>query len=69
MATKREPKDLSRKQLVGLVEGLRELMYGDTEVWNPDMEVSGSDVVEWVHLEMVALGLVPDSGPRAKQES
>ena len=64
MATKREPKDLSRKQLLGLVEGLRELMYADAEVWNPEMELNGSDVIEWVHLGMTALGLVPEAGPR-----
>jgi hypothetical protein len=72
MATKREPKDMSHQELLGLVEGLREVMYGDTEyrtegeveTWNPDLPVSGADLIDWVTEEFRSLGLIPEPGPR-----
>jgi hypothetical protein len=65
----REPGDLSRAELVGLAEGLREMMYGDVDdegnpAWEPSREVSGADLVEWVAEELARLGLVPDAGRR-----
>ena len=66
----REAGDLSRAELVGLAEGLRELMYGDVDgegnpIWDPGREVGGADLVEWVAEEMARLGLVPPAGRRA----
>lgn len=63
---------LALRQFTPLVRGLRQMMYGDTEwtgetgreVWNPDMEVNGGDLVGWVSEEMRWLGLVPKAGPR-----
>jgi hypothetical protein len=71
MTMKREPKDLSHKALVGLAVGLLEMMYGDTEgdieTWNPEMRVSGAELVDWVHEEMRSLRLIPDAGPRNRE--
>lgn len=65
----RNPSDLTRAELVALVEGLREVMYGGTDddgndTWEPDLHVNGADLVAWVADEMVKHGLVPEAGPR-----
>lgn len=67
--TNKSPQDLTKDELVELVEGLREMMYGDADdegnpTWNPDMEVVGADLVDWVCEEMSRRGLVPEAGPR-----
>lgn len=56
-------------ELASLAAGLRAMMYGGTvgdglPTWEPDMHVSGADLVEWVGNEMNELGLIPKRGPR-----
>lgn len=60
------------KDLIALVRGLREMLYGDVGydgeecigVWNPDMHVDGRELVEWAKEEMGRLDLIPKPGPR-----
>lgn len=57
------------KDLIVLVRGLREMLYGDVghdgeDCWNPDMEVNGGDLVGWACEEMRRLDLIPKPGPR-----
>lgn len=64
---RRVPADLTREELVGIVDGLRAVMYGDAAadgrfVWNPDLSVSGADLVEWAGEELARHGLVPEGG-------
>jgi hypothetical protein len=72
MATIRTPGDLTHAELVTLVDGLRDIMYADTEyategdieTWNPELEFDFNILRWWVHQEMETLGLVPEAGPR-----
>jgi hypothetical protein len=63
------PESLSKAQLAEFVAGLSEMMFGDVddagkEVWNPDMEINGGDLIEWLCEEMRRLNLTPLPGPR-----
>ena len=77
--TRRRPSDLTRDEAVSVVAGLREFLYrraadwdgtGDmpADVWDPDDEVNGGDLVQWACEEMERLGLVPATGPVTEED-
>ena len=61
----KRPWDLSRRELEGVVEALQEAFYLDhddkgRQVWDPDSDVPGADLVETMGLHLEARGLRPD---------
>ncbi len=68
----KNPSELSRRELIEIVAGIRDRMYldinppdcpdeslRDAEVWNPDKEVCGADLVEAIDAIMESHGLRP----------
>lgn len=65
----RDPKSVSKADLVKVIERLQVLMYGEDDaqgflVWNLDKEVNGSDLVELTGRILAEFDLAPVHGPR-----
>jgi hypothetical protein len=61
----KRPWDLSRRELEDIVEALQEAFYLDVDdagdnVWDPDSEVPGADLVETMDFHLEAHGLKPE---------
>ena len=66
----KRPEDLSRDELLAIVTAVRNLMYlsvddAGNDVFDPDQNVEGADLVEDVAFELERYGLVPAYGPVA----
>jgi hypothetical protein len=55
----RQPQDLSRDELLAIVNAIRDAMYEDYDGPNPDKCVNGGDLVEAVGGLMANYDLVP----------
>ena len=65
----KKPTDLSQDELIAVVGGLLQMLYGDCDeagnpTWAPGMYVDPKELLAWARQETKKLDLVPEAGPQ-----
>lgn len=60
----RSPNELTRRELLIIVDGLQQALYLDfdsrlTKIWNPEKEWDGAEVCDYLAALLAGFGLIP----------